>query len=406
MTAQVRVGRITASVTSPYAARVRIGRVVATVQAPSTAARVRIGRVVATVTPGTSTPSAGLVRSGGAFVTVTPRVRKAGVMTVVVQKERLGSAWQALHPVPPTGGPTPIPAPAGFATAVSLDNFDTLDPAAWFAYDNSTYGAPSRVQRYMARNVVVGVGSSGSTRGTSLKLLSKRETVAGNVFTAGMLDSKTVGRYYPRFGRFEMRCKMPHGQGLWPAWWLTARLGGANTVEVDLMEYFHSQVPGKLTMTLHRADNTGTLRTNVSKLSKFFEAPTLTPGWHTVAVEITPQSGDAHSPASTVQFKGYIDGVLAWSYLDTQSLWWTTNGGDENNFYNVYLQGCQIDGDFVGSPDGPLGYSHWKNQCLAGGTAPNSCTTTVGGYAMQLPTFGDPSSTFEIDYHRVWKYTG
>lgn len=417
MAAQVRLGQITATVTSPYAARVRIGRIQATVQRPSTTPKVRIGRITGVVTAGLGNSSGGLVRVNGAFRPRTLQARKGNAWVPRIRRARVAQAWKTLGPAPlAPGGQVP---PVNGFTLVSADNFTNLDTAAWYAYDNSTYGGPSRVQRYMARNVVVGTGSAGSGGGTSLKLLSKREAVGGNAFTAGMLDSKTAGRYYPRYGRFECRMKIPHGQGLWPAWWLTAKatniispatgqpVGGASIVEVDLMELFHSQVPGKLTMTLHRADNTGVLRTSVSKVSAFFEAPTVTPGWHTVAVEITPVSGDPHSPASSVQFRGYIDGNPVWGpYVDTQSLWWTTNGGSEDQFYNVYLQGCQIDGDYVGSPDGPLGYSHWLNRCLVGGTAPNSCTTLVGGYQMQLPTFGDPSSTFEIDYHRVWKYTG
>jgi len=309
-------------------------------------------------------------------------------------------------PPAPTPTPTPIPpAPAvGGFTLVSEDQFASLDPAAWHAYDNSTFGAPTRVQLYLANNVVTGAGSAGSTGGTSLKLLSKRESIGGHAYTAGMLDSKTAGRFAPRYCRLEARMKIPHGQGLWPAWWLTARLGGANMIEFDLMEYFHSQLPGKLTTTLHRADNSGKLVQNLTKASTFFEAPTLTPGWHTITVEITPDSGDVNAPNAAVRFKVYLDGVLYFNYLDTSALYWSTNGGDADSFWNVYVQGCQIDGNWVGSPDGPLGYSHWLNRCLAGGTAPNACTTTVGGHAMQLPTFGDPSSTFELDYHKVWKY--
>lgn len=312
-------------------------------------------------------------------------------------------------PLPPPA-PTPVsPAPAvGGFTLVAEDQFTTLDATAWHAYDNSTFGAPTRVQRYLAANVVTGAGSTGATGGASARLLSKRENVGGNAFTAGMLDSKTVGRFYPRYCRMEARMKIPHGQGLWPAWWLTARIGGADLIEFDLMEYLHSQLPGKISTTLHRTDDNQVFVRNLAKNygGTFFEAPTLTPGWHTITVEITPDSGDVTVARSAVRFKAYLDGVLYFNYLDTSALYWSSTGGDADSFWNIYLQGCQIDGNYAGSPDGPLGYSHWLDQCLAGGTAPTACTTTIGGYTAQLPTFGDPSSTFEIDYHKVWKYTG
>lgn len=416
MAAQVRIGRISASVISANAARVRIGRILATVQRPvATVAHVRIGRIAAAVTPSSTTPSAGLIRRNGAWAAVTPpRIRKAGAWVTVTPRVRRGSAWQPLNPVPPSTGGVVIPARTGFSL-VSADNFSTLDTAAWSPYDNSTYGSDGgRIQRYMARNLVVGPGSAGATGGTSLKMLSKREAVGGNAFTAGMLDSQTVGRYHPRYCCAEVRVKMPHGQGLWPAWWFTAKNGGAATVEIDWLEYFHSQIPGRTESTLHRSPNTGPpAQLNVSKANAFFEEPTLTPGWQIIRGEVTPVTdatgatpADPSKPSNFVRFKAFLNGVKYWDYVDTQALYWTTNGGDPDSFYNVYLQGCEIDGKFVGSPDGPLGYSHILNACLVGGTAPNACTTVVSGHAMRLPTFGDPSSTFEIDYHRVWKYTG
>ena len=74
------------------------------------------------------------------------------------------------------------------------------------------------------------------------------------------------------FGRFEMRARLPHGQGIWPAFWLRHR-NGAGTAEVDVMEYFHSTMPGQTTATLHLDG-----RKNLSKKSQFFETPTDDPG--------------------------------------------------------------------------------------------------------------------------------
>ena len=71
---------------------------------------------------------------------------------------------------------------------------------------------------------------------------------------------------------------------------------GSSIAEVDVMEYFHSQVPGKTSATLH-LDRTY----NVSKKTAFFEAPTTNPGWHTWAVEIVPVSNG-------VKFTFFLDG--------------------------------------------------------------------------------------------------
>lgn len=309
------------------------------------------------------------------------------------------------------------PPPALGLSAVLNDQFTTLDSSRWLVYDNDTFGAPTRIQRYMAANAVATTGTAGSTGNTSLKMLSKREAVGGNAFTAAMMDSKGRGVYYPRYGRYEIRQKMPHGQGLWPAFWLTAKSGGADMCEVDIVEYFHSQIPGKTLWTLHRTDNGGTPRYNVAKNfgGTFFEAPTYSPGWHTMSVDILPwtgatattgQAGDPNSPSTNVRFTGRLNGIVAWDYVDTQSLYWTTNAGGSDCF-NIYVQGCQIGGNYVGHPDDPLGYSRWLNSCISGsGTAPNACPQSVGGYPIIRAQFGDPSSTYEIDYIKVWRYTG
>lgn len=329
---------------------------------------------------------------------------------------------------PPVDPPTPPTNPHPGFTQVLDEQFAGIDPTKWSVYDNSTFGAPMRIQRYMARNVTVGPGSSGSTGSTSVKLQVKRETVGTNSFTAGMMDTKTAGYWLPRFGFFEFRCKIPHGQGIWPSIWLTAKSGGATMCEFDIMEYFHAQVPGKNHVTLHGTDNTGTFHanryTNNVGGRMFFEAPTYNPAWHVWATEIVPVTdaggtvlADPTKPSSFVRFTVYLDGVQKYRFVDTSALTWTTNGGTADSFWNVYVQGSQVSGDYVGHPDDPLGYSRTLNACISGGgTAPDACTKVVGGYPIQragaglqaasLASFSDPSTTLEVDYFTAYKFTG
>lgn len=303
-----------------------------------------------------------------------------------------------------------------------------LDTTAWSVYDNSTFGSPTRIQTYQAVNAVVGTGSSGATNNTSLKLKTL-ETDAGSgtlptssnagtrySYTAGMVDSKTAGKYYPRYSRFEWRAKIPHGQGLWPSFWLTAKTGGATTCEMDIVEYFHSQIPGKNSTTIHRTNAAGTFVANAytnNANRTFFEAPTLTPAWHVWTAEIVPvtdsgglTTGDYTQPSANVRLTVYLDGAQVYQVVDTSALWWTTNGGTEDSFWNIYLQGCQVDGNFVGHPRDTLGLSHWTGNCLISGTAPGSCAVTTGGYNIQRATFDGVANVTEIDYHRVWKFVG
>jgi hypothetical protein len=319
-----------------------------------------------------------------------------------------GTGYVSTPPVPPDdGGSGSGGSDVDGWAFLFEDQFGTFDTSKW-GKTTGTFGAPDRIQYYRPENVTVGTGSAGATGGTSMKMLSKRENYGGRNFTAGMIASKNVNYYLPRYCRIEMRQKIPHGQGVWPAEWLTAKSGGADMVEIDIMEYFHAQIPGRLLCTLHRKNNAGTTQYNVHKNfgGTFFENPTTTPGWHTIVFEVYPESGSPTAPNTNVRMKAYLNGTLMWNYLDTQALYWTTNGGSDSSFYNLYLQGSQIDGRYVGHPDGPLGYDHIRDACIIGGTKPSSCTTVKNGINVIYPTFGDPSSTYEIDYIKVWKYTG
>lgn len=311
------------------------------------------------------------------------------------------------------------------------DQFATFDTSRWFLYDpsngNGNFGSPTRIQTYLTANAVLQTGVSGATGGTALAMQSK-EIDAGSgtlptsgsagtrySYTAAMFESKSAGFYCGLYGRWALRCKIPHGQGLWAApLWLTAKVGGATTVEFDGPEYFHSQVPGRISTTLHRTNNSQVFVANAYTNNvggrDFFEAPTYSPAFHEWVYEIEPVTdatgatrGDITQPSTYVRFICYLDGVEYYRFVDTSALWWTTNGGTISSFWNVYSQGCEIDGNYIGHPRSPLGYSHWLNQCLISGTPPNSCATSSGGYSVQQAVFTGGASDVVIDYLRHWR---
>ncbi len=205
-------------------------------------------------------------------------------------------------------------------------------------------------------------------------------------YSSGFLSSRDAGNYYPLFGRYEMRARIPHGQGLWPAFWLRHR-DGASTAEVDVMESFHSQGPGEVTQTLHLPLSHGT---GAVSESTFIEEPTAgTGGWHTYAVEITPGAEGA------VRFTFFVDEARTLQFDDEQASAWVPQNQDAAWDVAVNLA---VGGRYVGDPDAALGYLPYPHKCSLGYVDPpdgdpGQCSA-AGILRAEFPAL------YEVDYVR------
>ena len=318
----------------------------------------------------------------------TPRSLSAAVGVAVAAL----LAVTACEPVPTTTTTTvPVTTAPPTTTAppanngwklVGGDEFNdtTVDATRWKTYHN-TYGDGNKELACLTPQNVVESGGS-------LKIASRRETrtcPSGSVrqYTSGFIGSRETGSYFPVFGRFEIRAKVPHAQGLWPAFWLRHR-NGAGVAEVDVLEYFHASNPGKGYATLHLDG-----RKNLSKNRIAFESPAGASGWHTWAVEIAQvQSG--------VQFQFFMDGQLFHSYVDTQHNW--LSKADPAGMWDIAINQA-VGGSWSGDPDGVLGFFPDVNRCAQSGTAPAGCSTT----GINRVDWTKPAkTTFEVDYVRVY----
>ena len=255
-----------------------------------------------------------------------------------------------------------------------IDNFDgsAVNTANWKAYYNNYGSANHELQCLTPNNLTVSNGT--------LKIFGKRETVTCSKwgtynFTSGFLGSREVGKYYQRYGTFQMRAKLPHGNANWPGFWLRHRNGATatNGAEVDIMEYFHPQLPGKTTSTLHLAG-----KKNTYKKSTFFETPTTQPGWHTWAVTISPVG-------NAVKFQFLIDGNDAGSYMDQNASAWNTSAPADGTWDMAV--NMSIGGDWVGNPDGDIS-KLGNGQCAQANCATTGIMQTV--FPVQ----------YEVDYVR------
>ena len=85
-----------------------------------------------------------------------------------------------------------------------------------------------------------------------LQITAKKQAFMGSEYTSARIFTK--GLFEQKYGRFEARIKMPHGQGMWPAFWLLG--ANSDTVtwpqcgEIDIMEY-RGQEPTLTHGTVH-----------------------------------------------------------------------------------------------------------------------------------------------------------
>ena len=100
-------------------------------------------------------------------------------------------------------------------------------------------------QNYTAENLSVGGGTLAITA---------RQSVSGADTSYTSSRIRTLGKGDWTYGRFEVKAKLPTGQGLWPAIWLLFSEdtygGWAASGEIDIMEAIGSE-PGEVFGTLH-----------------------------------------------------------------------------------------------------------------------------------------------------------
>lgn len=133
----------------------------------------------------------------------------------------------------------------GYTSALSYDGMDLVwaDEFSGNVIDGSIWvhelgnGCPSlcgwgnnELQYYRAQNTTVANGVA--------TIEARGEAFGNNNYTSSRL--KTQGKYSFKYGRVDIRAKMPHGKGLWPALWLLGNnineVSWPDCGEIDIME--------------------------------------------------------------------------------------------------------------------------------------------------------------------------
>ncbi|MBI9072132.1 MAG: glycoside hydrolase family 16 protein [Melioribacteraceae bacterium] len=125
-------------------------------------------------------------------------------------------------------------------------NDEVLDLSKWeIQIGNGHNGwGNNEWQYYIADNAVITDGH--------LKIIAKEEVLDTFKYTSSRIRTLNKGDW--KYGKFEMRAKMPSGKGIWPAFWMmpTDNVYGtwAASGEIDIMEYLGHET-NKVYGTLH-----------------------------------------------------------------------------------------------------------------------------------------------------------
>jgi len=213
-------------------------------------------------------------------------------------------------------------------------NGPSLDYSKWEIEINAFGGGNNELQIYTDRSENVRMEEG------CLVLEARRDNagIAGTVreYSSGRIRSKRRGDW--KYGRFEVRAKLPAGQGLWPAIWMLPtdeRYGTwAASGEIDIMEV-KGQEPKVLWGTLHYGspwpDN------KHSGTQKHFTDIDLTKDFHTYGLE-------------------WEEGEMRWLFdgevWQVQKEWHSDNGPFPAPFNEPFhmVFNLAVGGGFVGNP--------------------------------------------------------
>ncbi len=151
------------------------------------------------------------------------------------------------------------------------DEFDgtSLNTATW-SHETGRWPYNAELQHYQLGNASVGGGF--------LTITATRDNRFNPPYASARINTRTS--FLQRYGRFEMRARMPRGQGIWPAFWLLPQ--NAWPPEIDIMELL-----GHEPTRVHFTNHWGTAAAPLSQTSSF-SGPDFSAGFHTFACEWSP----------------------------------------------------------------------------------------------------------------------
>ncbi len=183
-------------------------------------------------------------------------------------------------------------------------NYSGLPDSIKWNYDTrgNTYGwGNNEAQWYTVANPENTLVSDGT-----LKIVARKEPTSGKNYSSGRLTTKSKGDW--KYGKVEVRAKVPVGNGTWPAIWMLSSdntYGGwPKSGEIDIMEHVGYD-PDTVHSTVHTWQYNHTKGTQVGKP---IAVKTATTQFHIYTTEWDEN-----------EIRSYVDGLLYFSFQKENS---------------------------------------------------------------------------------------
>ncbi len=204
-------------------------------------------------------------------------------------------------------------------------NGTKIDTSKWEYEVNGDGGGNNELQYYTANS------SNSYLDNGALIICAQKENYEGKQYTSARMNTKYRGDW--KYGRFEIRAKLPYGKGLWPAIWMlptdNSYGGWPKSGEIDIMECLGDNT-WKVYGTIHCADANGNHVQFGGNYSLPLDSASFAGSFHVFAVEWD---------STSIQW--FVDSIKYYSVIRSSPF--------DQRFYLIL--NVAIGGDWPGSPN-------------------------------------------------------
>lgn len=135
------------------------------------------------------------------------------------------------------------------------ENGDSVNPEKWVIEVGNNNGWGNNELQYYTGNL-----DNLSIQDGSLVIKALKKEMEGFGYTSSRI--KTKGKFSFKYGKVEMRAKLPYGQGIWPAFWMLGTdidtTPWPDCGEIDIMEFI-GRCPDAIYGTIHGPEYYGAM---------------------------------------------------------------------------------------------------------------------------------------------------